>query len=1132
MNIAEIQIDQFGAWRNMALPINRHGVTVFHGPNEAGKSTLMRFVRGILYGFRERPGDRSHRAGSLRIGLPTGECRLHRKVGLGITAVRGDVSLSEQFGDIQHAGHAGPVLEGALQGISEAVYEHVFAVGLRELQELALLDDKEVAEHIYGLTLGPDGRRLMEACHGIREERRRMLDPVTNTGTLADHWAEHDRLQTAVRNLPDPAVRHAELCVQRDNLEAELASCRQRKTGVESQLRGQQFLASVHEPWNTVRNHSRQLHSLPVVTNFPEHGIERLQALDTELADLRQRREQLTAELKDQKGRARKLAGDPVLRKHAPAMHGFLLQRGWVSDLQSRMKDASQRLEACQKEFDAHRAQLGTTLTSTDQVDLSAAAQYRMAGIARSLKVVTLRRAGVRRSYVSLQRIARQQAEAIERKLKLLNVSSADEALSQAKRQMEDLKSLAALRLHEKELEERQAGIEALLTRMRPRQKLPGWVYSVLIAFCIAGAVLGCWGLFTGMRSSEIAGLTYILLGLTTAGVAWGIKSQFEGDMRQRLTEVEADSAQNLRELEATREQIHQLTASCDLSEFGDLEDEPIASPVRPLTKPRLPSAACSIFNDESNGDESPSLVQTLDHVRVKARTVSLKIWQKLRERIGRPAAPAIEPARSASDRPDLSQFSCARGNIDPSFELSLLQQISSRVTDLEQLRRQDQIARKTKVRLKDRRRKLKNCRREVETASQAWADLLRQIGFPENLKPEAAFEHWRLLAETNDHRRRCDETADELAQLQSLWTSFRHRLEEIDRRLNQHREGEQPVEILARWEVQLADLSQYHRERLENRKAEIARRRELSRAAKRAKELDTKRRALLLQGGAGEREEFEFRAHCFAQRATLETELAEAQAALQTLCEQHADLAIVESDLEQLDVAENGEGIETLEQELADLSGDIGRIGERLEGITRDLRTLENGREHSGLRFELAQSAERLERATEQWLALEAAAKSIDTMRQNFERTCQPRVLGMASRHLHRMTGGRFTNIWTPLDRRELRIEDARQTSYTVEQLSSGSREQLFLAVRLALIEELAQKGVRLPIILDDVFVNFDESRAEAAADVLLDFAAQGQQVLFFTCHKHLADIFVHRGAPRIELPAREDIEVQRLAG
>src|SRR5262249_50059485 len=150
----------------------------------------------------------------------------------------------------------------------------------------------------------------------------------------------------------------------------------------------------------------------------------------------------------------------------------------------------------------------------------------------------------------------------------------------------------------------------------------------------------------------------------------------------------------------------------------------------------------------------------------------------------------------------------------------------------------------------------------------------------------------------------------------------------------------------------------------------------------------------------------------------------------------------------------ENHEAIKTLEQELEDLDGDFHRVAAQLDQLGGEIEAVENDREHSRLRFDLAQSTERLQAATEQWLALESAAKTIDAMRQNFERTCQPRVLAMASRHLHRMTGGRFTNIWTPLDQRELRIEDARQASYSVEQLSSGSREQLFLAVRLALIE------------------------------------------------------------------------------
>ena len=77
------------------------------------------------------------------------------------------------------------------------------------------------------------------------------------------------------------------------------------------------------------------------------------------------------------------------------------------------------------------------------------------------------------------------------------------------------------------------------------------------------------------------------------------------------------------------------------------------------------------------------------------------------------------------------------------------------------------------------------------------------------------------------------------------------------------------------------------------------------------------------------------------------------------------------------------------------------------------------------------------------------------------------------------------------------------------VEALSRGTREQLFLSLRLALAACYARRGAPLPLVLDDVLVNFDIERAKAAAAVLRDFAAAGHQVLIFTCHEHILRLF-----------------------
>ena len=52
MKLERIHIERFGAWQNLDLPVDSEGISVYYGLNEAGKSTLMRFVRGVLYGFR------------------------------------------------------------------------------------------------------------------------------------------------------------------------------------------------------------------------------------------------------------------------------------------------------------------------------------------------------------------------------------------------------------------------------------------------------------------------------------------------------------------------------------------------------------------------------------------------------------------------------------------------------------------------------------------------------------------------------------------------------------------------------------------------------------------------------------------------------------------------------------------------------------------------------------------------------------------------------------------------------------------------------------------------------------------------------------------------------------------------
>ena len=64
--------------------------------------------------------------------------------------------------------------------------------------------------------------------------------------------------------------------------------------------------------------------------------------------------------------------------------------------------------------------------------------------------------------------------------------------------------------------------------------------------------------------------------------------------------------------------------------------------------------------------------------------------------------------------------------------------------------------------------------------------------------------------------------------------------------------------------------------------------------------------------------------------------------------------------------------------------------------------------------------------------------------------------------------------------------------TLWNPERLSRGTREQVFLALRLALIRDLGRHDVSLPLVMDDALVNFDDQRAPLAARVLVEFVAE----------------------------------------
>ena len=124
--------------------------------------------------------------------------------------------------------------------------------------------------------------------------------------------------------------------------------------------------------------------------------------------------------------------------------------------------------------------------------------------------------------------------------------------------------------------------------------------------------------------------------------------------------------------------------------------------------------------------------------------------------------------------------------------------------------------------------------------------------------------------------------------------------------------------------------------------------------------------------------------------------------------------------------------------------------------------------------------------------------------------------MLVRASELFSRLTLGRFRRLLVDFDGDASRLAGITRDDKVVPVagMSEGTIDQLFLALRLAAVEDAAAAGARLPFLADDLFINYDDQRAAAGFEVLGELA-RTTQVLFFTHHQHLVSIAEKALAP-----------------
>lgn len=201
---------------------------------------------------------------------------------------------------------------------------------------------------------------------------------------------------------------------------------------------------------------------------------------------------------------------------------------------------------------------------------------------------------------------------------------------------------------------------------------------------------------------------------------------------------------------------------------------------------------------------------------------------------------------------------------------------------------------------------------------------------------------------------------------------------------------------------------------------------------------------------------------------------------------------------------------IEAQRRDIAErLHPEINRVSQIIGEQTNKLATMDGSARAAGLTEQMEQELARMRRLTERYALVKLASKILQLEIERYREEHQDPVLIIGSRYFQEMTLGSFTGLRTDINDKGapiligIRPGDKR---VPVEGMSSGTRDQLYLALRLATLEYRLESHEPMPFIVDDILINFDDERSRATLQALAKLSARNQ-VILFTHHRQIVD-------------------------
>jgi uncharacterized protein YhaN len=1038
VRLAAIHIDGFGIFHQLDVVRLSAGLNVFFGDNESGKTTLLAFLRTILFGFP--PGQRRenlyppltggrHGGRLILLGQEGEEYAITRYQG----RKRGPVTVTLPDGSQGDE----EVLRQLTGAATEDLFRSVFAFSLSELQSFDSLNSQAVRSAIYSAGAGVGKVSLAKVEKDLQDSIGRIFKSGGRKPLINQILRELQEIDFTIGQRVAEIDRYDGLRDDLDQLAGKIEGAKSLLTRKRHRLERVRLLQRAWGDWVGLSRIQEEIADLPKIEVFPADGVNRLEKLQERnrllsihSGELAQRIEQVEKNLNRLEPRLRWLAAGEQIR---------LLERKL-----ERFSAANQELMEIRPRLDNQRKSLANDLKglgpdwqldNLDSFDASISAREE---ILRHLERLEGARDGKRQSERALVNAtngfeqAKVRAREAEKALGQISEPTEKDprVLLRRRQRLRSLRNLIQigrdLDRRSEQLRERQQDFQkqrdGLNQQMEGIGSAPLW--PIVLAFLLSAAA----GFTAGWYRDLFAGAAVTAVGLLlTVALLWFTLGQRSRQKAQKDLLIQ---------------QLFEIEEKLD-SQSG--EEGLLLAEMSANDQEIVHSAQTLGFRTR------PSL-EELDQgeAEVEAEQEALHLWQ--------PAHQRYQECKEETER-------CQRELVEAEQNMGEAQN-------------------------------------SLHDSEQQWLSWLSQAGLAESLTPNSALEVMERIRSLRQQAGSLREIEDRLTVLERLVQDYREEIKSIAQQLEVSDILTEDVEsVVHRLASELEREEEAHRsrEKLQQQLGEY--KGELEQDRVHLREVEEELKGLFTEGGAADEAEFRHRANLYEHRLAAKAALEQHVSNLENLGGRGGDQVRFQEELHrcsperlQAEGDELYQEVQGLEEKLASLQEQFGRLDERREQLesAEELSVLRQRRK--GLLAELSETANR-------WSVLTICLRFLQEARRIYEKERKQPVVRESEHFFRTITNGRYQAIVAPHGEESIEVVGANGSRYQLDILSRGTAEQLYLSLRFGYVQEFGRRARPLPVVMDDILVNFDPQRASASISAILELAERNQ-ILFFTCH------------------------------